>query len=211
VAKQKWKLPALDSEELAHISPDLRPLAVPIDSIYPDPDNVRLHPERNFNATASSLAKYGQRKPIVVNERTRTVEAGNGTLECARELGWGWIAISREDDDHVTAAGFAIADNRTAELATWDYEALSMQLKSLGDEEVDVAGLGFNEDELAALSEQFAAPPPATNPDEIGGYDPNSDVYQIRVDGVKPDEKEAVLERLNEVLADYEHLQAQAY
>lgn len=85
--KKTWKLPPLDSPELAHISPDLRAIAVPIDSLIPDPGNVMLHPQRNFEATKASLATYGQRKSIVVNERTGIVEAGNGTLDAGKALG----------------------------------------------------------------------------------------------------------------------------
>lgn len=163
--------PDFDSPLLQHISPDLRSLAVPVSVLHSDPDNVRLHGERNRHATRSSLAKYGQRKPLVVNERTMTVEAGNGTLECAKDLGWEWIAISREDDDAVTAAGYAVADNRTAELAEWDYQGLSMQLNSLAADGEDLSELGFNTEELEAIAAEHD--PPAGG-DDPGGKDPGA-------------------------------------
>ena len=57
----EWTRPEHDSEDLAHISPDLRALAVPIESIFPDPDNARVHPERNMAAVmdaSSSSSGY---------------------------------------------------------------------------------------------------------------------------------------------------------
>jgi hypothetical protein len=102
---------------LAHIAESLRSLAIPCKSIDVDPKNARKHGEQNLSAIRASLRVYGQRKPIVVNRRTNIVEAGSGSLVAARELGWSHIAAVFVDDDPMTAAGFAIADNRTAELA----------------------------------------------------------------------------------------------
>jgi hypothetical protein len=67
----------------------------------------------------------------VVNRRTGTIEAGNGTLQAALALGWSHLAVVYVDDDPTTAAGFTIADNRTAELAEWDREALDKLLSDL--------------------------------------------------------------------------------
>jgi hypothetical protein len=114
--------------DLSHIAEQLRPLAAPCSDLTPDPANARRHPEPNLAALKGSLRAYGQRRPIVVNRRTGTIEAGNGTLRAALALGWSHLAVVYVDDDPVTAAGFSIADNRTAELAEWDREALDRLL-----------------------------------------------------------------------------------
>jgi DNA modification methylase len=114
--------------DLSHIAGPLRPLAVPCAELALDPTNARRHPEPNLEAIKGSLRVYGQRKPIVVNRRTGTIEAGNGTLQAALALGWSHLAVVYVDDDPMTAAGFSIADNRTAELAEWDREALDKLL-----------------------------------------------------------------------------------
>lgn len=124
--------------DLSYIAESLRPLAVPIDSIDVDPANARKHGEGNMSAIRASLRVYGQRKPVVVNKRTNTVEAGSGSLEAARELGWTHIAAVFMDDDAMTAAGFAIADNRSAELAEWDQGALEATLRSLVVDDADL-------------------------------------------------------------------------
>jgi ParB-like chromosome segregation protein Spo0J len=117
--------------DLGHIAEPLRPLAVPCDRLALDPANARRHPEANLEALKGSLAAYGQRKPLVARKDTGVVIAGNGTLEAARALGWTHIAVVFTDDDPVTAAGFAIADNRTAELAEWDAAALDKLLPEI--------------------------------------------------------------------------------
>jgi len=88
-------------------------------------------PRAEPGSAQGSLRVYGQRKPLVVNRRTGTIEAGNGTLQAAVALGWTHVAVVYVDDDPMTATGFSIADNRTAELAEWDREALDKLLSEI--------------------------------------------------------------------------------
>ena len=127
----KASIPADEASDLSHIAEQLRPLAVPCSDLLLDPANARRHPEPNLEAIKGSLRVYGQRKPVVVNRRTGTIEAGNGTLQAALALGWSHLAVVYVDDDPTTAAGFSIADNRTAELAEWDREALDKLLREI--------------------------------------------------------------------------------
>ena len=139
--------------DTSNIVEPLRPLAIEIGKLTVDPVNARRHPEKNREAIRSSLSRFGQRKPIVVRKDTMTVEAGNGTLEAARELGWTHIAAVVLNDNAIEATGFTIADNRTGELAEWDYTVLTQQLTALIDEDGSLAqSLGFDADELEALS-----------------------------------------------------------
>jgi ParB family chromosome partitioning protein len=70
-----------------------------------------------------SYRRFGQRKPIVALA-DGTVIAGNHQLEAARRLGWTNIAVVRTDDDELSAQAFALADNRTSDLGTYDREDL---------------------------------------------------------------------------------------
>jgi site-specific DNA-methyltransferase (adenine-specific) len=115
-----------------------------------DPSNVRKHSRRNLDAIKASLRKFGQQKPIVVDAKG-IVLAGNGTLTAAQELGWTEIQIVRTELAGVEATAFAIADNRTAELAEWE-DTLDGVLKSLLDAGQDLEDLGFTEQELAKIS-----------------------------------------------------------
>jgi ParB-like chromosome segregation protein Spo0J len=123
------------------IAEPLRSLAVPIADLNLDPANARTHGEKNLAAIRASLAQFGQRKPIVVQRAGMIVRAGNGTVTAAKALGWTHIAAVVLDDDNATAAQFAIADNRTAELAEWDPDALALQLQAM--DETARAALGL--------------------------------------------------------------------
>lgn len=129
----------------------LRQLATPISDLKLDPANVRTHDRRNVEAISASLQRFGQQKPVVV-DKDGVVIAGNGTVLAARQLGWTHLAVSRSDLRGAERTAFAIADNRTAELAAWDQEALAQQLRALQeDDSVDHLAAGFSDKEIDAL------------------------------------------------------------
>jgi len=113
-----------------------------ISSLSLDPSNVRKHSKKNLEAIKASLRKFGQQKPIVVDAKGIVI-AGNGTLTAAQELGWTDIQIVRTELAGVEATAFAIADNRTAELAEWEEDKLNAVLRSLQDEGFELVDVGF--------------------------------------------------------------------
>lgn len=150
----------------------LRTRLVPLEKLMPDPANARKHDDRNLDAIRRSLSRFGQRKPIVCarsNDGQLIVIAGNGTLEAARSLGWTEITIvdvpSEWDAD--TARAYAIADNRTAELADWDQVQLSSALVDLDAIGWDIADLGFTplQPPSGDAADAFASLPDGDRPD----------------------------------------------
>lgn len=131
------------------INPDLGDMLIKVSALHEDPDNARSHDEKNIEAIKASLSRFGQQKPIVISEIGKVI-AGNGTLAAARLLGWGEIACVRFVDDESSQAAYAIADNKTAELASWDLPVLSETLINLGPE--DLGATGFSEEEIKSLS-----------------------------------------------------------
>lgn len=127
---------------------------IPIDDLITDENNARTHSKKNIDAIAKSLQTFGQRKPIVITQNN-VVIAGNGTLEAARQIGWKGLAVWRVPNDwnDETIKAFALADNRTAELASWDSEILLEQLRELKLEEWDIASLGFKDFDLKTREE----------------------------------------------------------
>ncbi len=136
---------------------------VPIGSLTLDPDNARLHPERNMESIRDSLNLYGQTVPLVVRRQTRVVIAGNGRLAAARDLGWTKVAVSFIDMTDAEAAGYGLADNRTSELARWDFEAVA-RLERLVAEAGGVA-VGWTQEEILALRSGKSAEAPADFPE----------------------------------------------
>jgi len=141
-----------------------------------DPKNARKHSQRNLDAIAASLVRFGQRKPLVVHRGV--VLAGNGTLEAARSIGWTEIEVSAvpDDWDDDTAKAYALADNRSAELAEWDESELAKQLLELQESDWDITELGFEVPALAdvePVDEDEIPEPPVEPVTKLG------DIYQL--------------------------------
>jgi ParB-like chromosome segregation protein Spo0J len=115
-----------------------------IKDLTPDPNNARQHDDKNLKAIQGSLKQFGQRKPIVITE-AGVIVAGNGTVEAAKRLGWLEIQTVRVPGDWTPeqTKAFALADNRTAELAAWNSEILSEQIRELNEADFPILELGF--------------------------------------------------------------------
>ena len=124
-------------------------LILPIDQLHADPANARRHPQRNIDALMASLIRFGQQKPLVIDSKN-IVRAGNGTLAAAKALGWKELNCVRSELPVGELSAYAVADNRTAELAEWDPDALGAVLDGMDD--AGLKSLAFDDPiELSAL------------------------------------------------------------
>jgi ParB-like chromosome segregation protein Spo0J len=115
-----------------------------VSDLTPDPDNARVHGRDNLRAIRESLQRFGQVRPLLATS-DHVVVAGNGTLTVAEALGWEELdVIVLPWEDREKARAYAIADNRTAELAAWDNDALAGQLTDLAASGLDMGLLGFD-------------------------------------------------------------------
>jgi hypothetical protein len=116
---------------------ELLGMAVPVSNLVEMPGNPR---RGDVKAIARSFRVFGQRKPLVARrtgadehgEPVGYLTAGNHGLKAARdELGWSHVAVVWVDEDETTAAAYALADNRTADLGDYDQELLLAQLQQV--------------------------------------------------------------------------------
>jgi ParB-like chromosome segregation protein Spo0J len=77
------------------------------------------------------IERVGFRVPVLIDQHNGLV-AGHARLEAAMQLGLPTIpAIRISDLDEAELRALALADNRIAELATWDEEVLRIELGEL--------------------------------------------------------------------------------
>lgn len=112
-----------------------------IDEIFQDPNNVRLHDDKNLEAIKGSIKKFGFQSPIVI-DKNNIILAGNGRHMAAKAMGLKTIPCIVSDLENFEKMAFSLADNRTAELATWNMEKLAEQLEIIEDREL----IGFTDD-----------------------------------------------------------------
>lgn len=139
-----------------------------------DPENVRVHDERNQIAIGQSLRDLGAGRSILIDAEN-VVIGGNGVYEKARELGLPvriiesdgseLIAVKRTDLKPADAKrkALAIADNRTSDLSSFDDEKLRGMLDQCGDL---VSATGFTPEEIAELTATPENSPEIESPED---------------------------------------------
>jgi ParB-like chromosome segregation protein Spo0J len=141
----------------------MKTVTMKVSDLSQDPANARKHDERNIDSIVASLRRFGQQKPIVV-DASKVVRAGSGTLEAAKRIGWETIECVETSLKGSDAIAYAIADNRTAELAEWDPDVLAAQLSGLlTDDEALANAAGFSAEEIERMLEKLSDEPESSS------------------------------------------------
>jgi hypothetical protein len=137
-------------------------------ALKPHPENPR---RGRVEAIKESLEATGQYRPIVVSRATGHVLAGNHTLKAAIGLGWDKIAVTYLDGlTPQDERRILLADNRTADMGTYDDEALLAALQAYVDDAEDLVGTGYNLDDMEDLQAILDAVPQVAAPSTDAHY-----------------------------------------
>jgi DNA modification methylase len=122
----------------------------PLDRVRPYENNPRNN-DKAVDAVAASNKEFGFSQPIVVDSDS-VIIVGHTRLKAAQKLGLDRVPVvvaSHLTPEQVRA--YRIADNKTAEIAEWNYDLLPIELSALQEANYDLGLLGFSADELAKL------------------------------------------------------------
>jgi site-specific DNA-methyltransferase (adenine-specific) len=161
-------------------------IEVDIDLLRPYERNPRYN-DQAVDAVAKSIELYGWHSPIIV-DADYVIIAGHTRLKAAEQLGLAKVPCIVADhlsEDLVKA--YRIADNKLAEIATWNYDALQIELASLEEAGVDMSLLDFEIVDLSAPIEEDIAEEGETDADAL------------------PEEEEEIRSTINQTYALGEH------
>jgi DNA modification methylase len=147
--------------------------------IKPYPGNPRLN-DSAVDAVARSLQEFGFRQPIVV-DKDGVIVVGHTRWKAAQKLGIKQLPVHvAKELTEAQIKAYRIADNKSGELAEWDFDLLPLELSALQDLDYDLDLLGFSTDELTELlapdaneglcdPDDIPAPPdePVTKPGDL--------------------------------------------
>jgi DNA modification methylase len=113
----------------------------------------RHHPAKQMAAIRKSIETFGFVSPVLIDGKNGIL-AGNARVEAAKALGL--VDIPVVVVDHLTPEqqrAFVLADNRLAELGSWNREVLQLELQELSSLEVDFSleVTGFSLPEIDAI------------------------------------------------------------
>lgn len=148
-----------------------------IEELHEDPANVRKHGKKNRAVVRASLKEWGQVEALVVQKGTGRVIGGNCRLAELKALGRTEVWVSEVDVQGVDATRLGLVLNRSAELAEWD-DDLKQVLDGLQDGGVDIAALGWSDEDLEAITAD--QPEPEEEPElEPEGDDETPEVLDV--------------------------------
>ena len=119
------------------------------DWLKPWADNPRVN-DHAVDAVAQSISAFGFNVPILCDQNL-TIVAGHTRWKAARKLGLQTVPVIVLEMTDAQRRAFAVADNKTGEVARWDFPKLEQVLTQLQSEKLDLRSLGFPDAELLAL------------------------------------------------------------
>ncbi len=124
-----------------------------IEELKADPENPRLHSEKQIQQIARSIEAFGFNVPFLLDSSLRLI-AGHGRLAASKLLSIRRVpTICLEHLSEVQIRAFMIADNRLSENATWDDRLLAEQFKILAEVKLDfdLGATGFEIGEIDVM------------------------------------------------------------
>lgn len=112
-----------------------------IGEIQPYENNPRNN-DNAVDAVAASIREFGWQQPIVV-DKDGVIIAGHTRYKAAKKLGLAEVPVVVADkltEEQIKA--YRLADNKSGELAEWDFAALEEELEAIS--EIDMSAFGFD-------------------------------------------------------------------
>ena len=131
------------------MSQSIRVQEIETDQLKPWADNPRIN-EHAVDAVARSISTFGFNVPILCDQNL-TIVAGHTRWKAAKKLGMLSVPVIVLEMTDAQRRAFAIADNKTGEIAGWDFPKLEQVLTQLRSEKLDLRSLGFPDAELLTL------------------------------------------------------------
>lgn len=142
-----------------------------IHEIVPYENNARFNDEA-VDYVKNSIKEFGFQQPIVV-DKENVIIAGHTRYKAAREIGMKTVpTIVADDLTEEQVKAYRLADNKTGEIAEWDFDKLLVELQDLElNSELDMSDFGFDlntqeeieeaeqvEEAKTSLNENFIVP-----------------------------------------------------
>jgi len=127
----------------------LRVRQIKLSQLKPWEENPRLN-DQAVGAVAKSIHTFGFNVPILCDQDLRII-AGHTRWKAAKKLGMKTAPVIMLKMTETQRRAFSLADNKTSEIAQWDFPKLRELLEDLGSQDIDLAYLGYSSAELVAL------------------------------------------------------------
>lgn len=149
--------------------------------VYKKVEDLKLNPKNPrknddaVNTVAKSIEKYGFKNPLIIDENN-VVWCGNTRLKASKKLGLKEVpCIVASDLTEQQIRELALIDNKSSEIADWDFDLLGEELLELdlGEFELDWGLTELVEEEKEVVEDDFDCTPSEQPKAKLG------DIYQL--------------------------------
>lgn len=113
-----------------------------VNELTPYAKNARIN-DNTVPYLVNSIKRFGFKVPLVIDSKGVLV-CGHTRLKAALEIGMAKVPCVLADDlTEAEIKAFRLADNKIAEMSSWDYEMLDEEMKELEGDFGDMADFGF--------------------------------------------------------------------
>lgn len=146
---------------------------IKIEDLVPYENN----PRNNDNAVEyvkNSIKKFGFKVPLVI-DKNNVIVTGHTRYKASQQLGLKEVpCIVADDLTDKQIKAFRIADNKTNDMAEWNDDLLSIELKDVLDD-IDMTDFGFGDFEISMLIDDME--PEKYDDDLIKQYSDNAEEF----------------------------------
>lgn len=117
---------------------------VTLEKLIPYVNNAKIHSDEQVTKIASSIREFGFLSPVLI-DRNFNIIAGHGRVMAAKKLNMETVpCVFIEGLSENQRKAYILADNRLAELASWDMNLVGLEIGELEYEGFDIDLVGFD-------------------------------------------------------------------
>lgn len=177
----------------------MKVIQVDIDSVNPASYNPRAISDEAFQGLLGSIRRFGVVRSLVVNRRTGNLVSGHQTLKACRQLGHKTVPVIyvELDDAMEKALNVTLNNPHIGGHYTDDLQGLIREIRDVvGDSFLDEVRL----DDLVVNGDWYDEARAKDTAEGVEGYNEDEDGFQIKIDGVKPRDKDDTLAKVQAAL-----------
>ncbi len=131
-------------------TPEMEIIWMPVEDLIPYENNPR-YTDDAVEPVAKSIEEFGWRQPIVVDTQN-VIIIGHVRRLAALKRGWKRVPVHvAKDLPPEKIKALRLADNRTGELAKWDFNLLQLEISELEEMNFSMEDLGFSDEEFEQM------------------------------------------------------------
>lgn len=180
-------------------------VVLPIDEVEDDPQNENFHPESQLILLRASIRLDGQQEPILIDRNNRVI-GGHGIKAAMKAEGHHFIECKYSDLKGAARSAYRIRTNQLARLSHFAPDILELNVKAIAKQlgkKFKPEMLALDQHELDHILHRKGWQSRRIDPESIGKYLESDETFILKIEGIRPDDKDPVLEKVSRAVKSF--------